>query len=142
MTIWTCAYLEHTFRDRLLEYSSQRSDEATANYVRNQVRRVRNPSVGKMCEVLGHFDAAWKEQFRDRAGEQMLDSITSIVQQRNRIAHGAETDVTVRQIYAHFRRVRALGEVLAAVLMAARGTEFTIGESIVRGGSGGTRLRS
>ena len=124
MTIWTCAYLEHTFRTRVLEYSSQGSDEATANYVRNQIQRVRNPSVMKMCEVLGRFNAGWKERFRENAGEPMLDSITSIVQQRNRIAHGEQTDITVRQIYAHFLHVRTLGEVLATVLVASKRTQI------------------
>lgn len=137
MTIWSCAYLEHTFRTSVLEYSTQHSDSATASYVRNQIRRVRNPSVQRICEVLGHFDASWKERFKENAGDLMLDSITSIVQQRNRIAHGERTDGTAREVYAHFRQVKALGDVLAAVL-AAQDAERRQNARSSRSGASGT----
>lgn len=119
MTIWTCAYLEHVFRARVAEFARGGSDPATANYVRNQMDRIRNPRVSKMCGVLGDFNDEWKKRFRERAGQPMLDSITSIVQQRNRIAHGERTDLTVRQVHDHFRAVRDLGDILAAVFVVS-----------------------
>ena len=82
----------------------------------NSVARVRNPSVESICGVLGQFDADWKKTFRVIAGNSLSTSVDSIVDQRNRIAHGEITNVTVDRIYRHFEVVRAFGDVLTAVL--------------------------
>ena len=84
-----------------------------------------------MCGVLGRFDPEWKAAFRGQAHEELRASVDSIIEQRNRIAHGRMSQITMEEIHRYFQRVRGLGGVLREILAESSLTESASAKLVV-----------
>ena len=119
--ITTSGALERSFKTIIADYVTHGEPAYIDEYITRTLRRSSmNPSVEAIVKTLVQFDSGWKDSF-NRAinslphGARDKDALTSLVEIRNKIAHGAPVIVSfndVVQYYVHARNVVAQLEVV------------------------------
>ena len=82
---------------------ARRTAVTTSNYVAIQLERFRNPKMEYISQLIGAFDQNWEPTFRQLVLGAPADSVDSIVNNRNRIAHGENVGISYVTIKDYFR---------------------------------------
>lgn len=98
VTVWVSGYLESACREVVLDYTKRRADENIVSYVSHTLKRFSNPRMDRILELLRAMDAAAADRLKRFADGQITASVNSIVSNRNRIAHGRSTQITLLQV--------------------------------------------
>jgi len=88
------------------EFCRKRSATQVANYADTQLNRLQNVKTEKLLQLVGGFDPAWRrstEQFMEGARKDALDSVVNL---RNKIAHGESVGITYARISEYYTRIK------------------------------------
>lgn len=104
LCVRTYAYLETSVETILRAYvRSVSNDNVLEKVVNVQLRRHRNLSRSELLQLIGNFSDEWRVRIRDSIKGRLGDSLDSIVNLRNGIAHGSETsDVSLDALRNYF----------------------------------------
>lgn len=96
LAVLVSGYLEQAIKEVLLNYSSLGSRPQIAKYIESTWPISRNMSADNINNILSHFNTHWSEKFSDWLKDDIIrkSRINSIVQWRNSIAHGQESNTT------------------------------------------------
>lgn len=108
-------YLEKAFREFVLEYARRNGSESLTRFVEHNARYFTNLKTGKICEYLGYFREAWADQFRDEIFEEEENAVNSVVNLRNRIAHGESVSLTMGRIRGYYACVNRVVTVIGNI---------------------------
>ena len=102
--ILTAGFLEISLRELYSEFAKRYSSPQVARFTSMELERISNPKAGRFVDTARRFDTAWAdelEKFLDENGGRRRDSIDSIMNNRNQIAHGGNAQVSVGRIREH-----------------------------------------
>jgi hypothetical protein len=106
------AAIDVCVEDCLLEYCERSKDKRIIAYVKRQINRARNPTIGTLCNMLESFEPTWKASLELYADQKVRSDIGSIVDNRNEIAHGRNSTITFGRLLPWIRTAKALcGEI-------------------------------
>jgi hypothetical protein len=110
--ILASAAIDVCVEDCLLEYSERGKDKRVSEFVKRQISRARNPTVGTLCAMLQSFDQDWGGRLEKYADDAVRSDIGSIVHNRNEIAHGRNSTITFGRLLPWIKTAKALcGEI-------------------------------
>ena len=112
MTIWVSCYLEVICRDVLVTYAEKKSDESIAKFVDKNLQRMRSPKTGAILDLVGSFDKDRANRLKKFSEGRIKESVDSVVNLRNQIAHGRSMNATIATVKAQFDDSRKLAEKL------------------------------
>lgn len=95
-------YLENVLKILVANYSEGSSPRAVSNYLQNHLKSVTNLSEDKMQKVLNKFSEDWSTNFSERVTEQQIQSLNSIISNRNSIAHGQQDNISYKVIGQYY----------------------------------------
>lgn len=107
LCVVVAAFVENGLQTIYSEFASQSSSWQVARYVQNRLGRVTNPNSRLFLEVAGSFNDDWREELEVHLLEvdsSRKDALDSIMNNRNQIAHGRSTGITVHRVRAYFER--------------------------------------
>jgi hypothetical protein len=109
--------LEICIREVLREYTRRRANPTVLRAVERRLASFQNPQCQRIIDVLSDFDVEWSRKFeRFSTTDDMKDKIDSIVANRNLIAHGRPTGISVGRINefnsAHRRTLEFIHEMI------------------------------
>ncbi len=123
--IRACGTIEVAFKDIITDHCIKRTKKQVKFYLENKVRNSSmNPSYDNICKTLNNFDPEWKEKFKEEIGnqtnqDQIRTSIKSLVENRNLIAHGGHTNLTITDIIYYFNNsiiaIKILDNIISGV---------------------------
>ena len=99
--ILTAGLLENSIREIYSEYVRSASSPQVSNFAVSSLQTVFNPNANRFVQVARSFSQEWGsslEDFLSANGGQRKDAIDSIINNRNQIAHGRITSVSVVQV--------------------------------------------
>ncbi len=104
LCVRTYAYLETSVETILRTYVRKVSNDNVLEKVVNvQLRRHRNLNRSELLQLIGNFSDEWRVRIRDALKGRLGDSLDSIVNLRNGIAHGSDTsDVSLDALRNYF----------------------------------------
>lgn len=107
------AYFELSLKDILKAYIDQApGDPNVAQFARRQLdqRRSRNLKHPQMLELIGEFNTQWKSKISDSTSSKLGNSLDSVVNNRNIIAHGELTAVflTIRDVDLYYQDLKQI----------------------------------
>lgn len=110
LCVRTYAYLETSVETILRAYvTSVSNDNVLERIVNSQLRRHRNLSRSELLQLLGNFSDDWRVRIRDELRGRLGDSLDSIVNLRNGIAHGRDTaDVSLVALHDYFNDAKSV----------------------------------
>lgn len=90
-------FIEVAIRTIFVDYA-RRTAVTTSDYVSRQLRGFRNPKSEEITQIIIAFDKTWSETFIREVDGAPSDSINSIVDNRNQIAHGENVGISYHTI--------------------------------------------
>jgi hypothetical protein len=106
------AAIDLCIEDCLLEYSERGRDRRILTYIKRQISRARNPTVGTLCGMLESFDQSWRTGLEAYASDTVRSDIGSIVDNRNAIAHGRNSTITFGRLLPWIKTAKGVcGEI-------------------------------
>ncbi|MCY3574051.1 MAG: MAE_28990/MAE_18760 family HEPN-like nuclease [Chloroflexi bacterium] len=100
----TYAEFEISIIDILRDYVRQtQNDKHVAHFVDSQLQnRRRNLKHNELLGLVGSFSEDWKKDVRASTHGELRDSLDSLVSQRNKIAHGEATYISLKDLKKYF----------------------------------------
>lgn len=117
LCILSAGFIEESLRIILTGYARDRCDPRCRTFVEKHLDRAPNPRPENIAELLGSFDSDWKKSVEEFFPSQDGDgAIGSLIANRHLIAHGRDSQVTLRRVKDwHEVAVRVIEHVQACV---------------------------
>lgn len=89
--------LERACARLLTDHASRTSSPRIARYAGSRLKQLQNLNAPKIEELLQSFDPLWAQEIEEFWTGQIRDAISSLVNNRNQIAHGQQVGVSLAQ---------------------------------------------
>jgi len=109
-------YLENVIKSLVAKYSEGSSPQAISTYVQNTMKHVTNLSEDKMTKLLKKFNEDWELKFIEKVTDQQLESLNSLISNRNSIAHGQQDNISYRYIGQYYSDVKCIVLILKEII--------------------------
>ena len=100
LVVRACGYIEAVAEECVTSYTLSRSSPQVARYCRSWLGKGRNPSPGNLYDLASKFDQSWVGELKElfAADDSLVKrELESLIDRRNKIAHGAGENVTARK---------------------------------------------
>jgi hypothetical protein len=103
LCILVSGFIEKRIVDIIKAYATKRSSKEIQSYISKSLTGTTNLRIEKIVKLIGLFSPEWEEQIKatERYCEYQ-ESLNYIIGNRNTIAHGGSSSVTMKDIDANF----------------------------------------
>lgn len=105
-------YLEIVLKCLVCKYSEGNSPKPVSNYLQNDLKNITNLSPDKIQKTLCKFSIEWYDNFESKVTEQQLQSLNSIISNRNSIAHGQQDNISYKVIVQYYNDLKEIVKIL------------------------------
>lgn len=109
-------YLENVIKILVAIYIEKGCPQPVSNFVLQDIKGLTNLSEEKLLKFLSKFSGDWGEKFQEKISEKQLESLNSIISNRNSIAHGQQDNISYKMIGQYYidlkEIVRALKDII------------------------------
>jgi len=102
------SYLEAAFRELLIQYTQQRAHPSVVSYIDFTLGMFRDPNMEKILQLIGRLDPEYRRLLETQASLRLKDSVDSISANRNNIAHGRRSGISLGQVRNYYDDARAI----------------------------------
>ncbi len=98
-------FLENALAETLCAYVAVRAQPAVAAFSNATLRKIQNPKASRFVEIVSRFNKDWGSDldvYMSDGSERRKSAINSIMANRHLIAHGKNSNVTLRQVKDYF----------------------------------------
>jgi len=106
LCVLSSGLIEQAVIHTLSAYSEKRSHPNVSRYVSARVSKLRNAKFEDVLIILSHFSPSWRDHFEANTPSEVKDAIDSIVNNRNQIAHGAQTGISLATFVEYYKQVK------------------------------------
>lgn len=103
-----CAGIEQALIEALSNYAGNSGDVRLEEFVTSALKSGKNPTPGYLKSTLERFDPEWGSSLQTFLNANISSDISSIVNNRNRIAHGEQVQLGVASIKSWSPSARSL----------------------------------
>lgn len=113
LCVLTCGYLEVAVATILHDYAKGASNPNVARFASSAIRKVmKSPRLDNLLDVVGSFDPAWKTSLEAFAAGEVKEAINSLVGQRQLIAHGNDSQLSLGRFKSYYTSAKRFVEEL------------------------------
>ena len=109
-------YLENVLKILIASYSEGSSPQPVSNYLQNSIKSITNLSEDKIQNTLSKFSEDWGVNFSNRVTEQQVQSLNSIISNRNNIAHGQQDNISYKTIGQYYLDLKEIIKLLRDII--------------------------
>jgi hypothetical protein len=102
LCVQVSGFLEVSIKTIYREYAKNTSAPNIQNYVTKQLSNFQNPTSGKISNLVGSFNPEWEKELNDAIEGEIKDSIDSIINIRNKVAHGENSGIRLSTIKNYY----------------------------------------
>jgi hypothetical protein len=102
------SYLEAAFREMVLMFARAQASPSVVRYVDSTLSAFRDPNTEKILQLLGRLGSKYREGLEAEISGKLKDSVDSISANRNNIAHGRRSGISVAQVQSYYNDARVL----------------------------------
>lgn len=106
LTYYCCVrvsgFVENCVRIILASYSTPRTQDHVRTFVEGKLDRFPNPTFDQICKAIADFNDQWNHDFKTRIPTAVRESLRSINVNRNQIAHGGTSTITIGQLQGYY----------------------------------------
>jgi hypothetical protein len=118
LTFYLCVrvsgFMENCVRIIFSEFSAPRSKDQVVTFVGNKLKKFPNPTYSEIIKIAKDFDKQWSIGFKKTITRQHQLSIESININRNQIAHGGTSGITIGDLFDYYQDIVKIIENLEA----------------------------
>ena len=114
-------YLENAIQIILLDYVQSNTDDLpTQEFVGANLRRI-NSRYEDIMGIVRRFSEDWRKELRDKDVQRFKASLTTVAENRDHIAHGRDSLITLPELQSYFVDATELVELLHLTCNAQAG---------------------
>ncbi len=119
LTYYLCVrvsgFVETCVRGILVAYSTPRAQDHVHAFVVSKLERFPNPTFDQICKTIADYSDQWNRDFKNRIPDRVRGSLRSMNVNRNQIAHGGTSTITIGQLQQYYQDIILLITELEAV---------------------------
>jgi hypothetical protein len=108
LTYYLCirvsGFIEDCVRTIFSDYVDTNSKNSVKTFAIGKLKKFPNPTWSAILSLVKDFDSNWAEQLKLRIDPSWSDGIDSIVSNRNTIAHGGSSSITLNELDGYYRK--------------------------------------
>ena len=114
--VLTSGYVENTVREVYGQYVRKNSySEPVIRYTTKQLEGVQNPRPDKLINIASGFDPSWGRALEAYLADDFRsEAVSAIMSNRNLIAHGRSSNITVGQVSLYLGKIVEVAEFMEA----------------------------
>lgn len=109
-------YLENVIKILVLNYAEGSSPKPISNFLNEDLKSITNLSKEKLERLLKKFSNDWLQDFQSRVTERQMESLNSIISNRNSIAHGQQDSISYRVIEQYYNDLKEVINILKSII--------------------------
>jgi hypothetical protein len=113
LCVLVSGYFENAVAELVLEHARKTGLPTFQRFVDHRTRTFTNANTQKLRQLLGSFDPDWGEDLDAFVVDSLKDAVDSVVDLRNKIAHGESVGVTYHRIAEYYSRIKKVVERVA-----------------------------
>jgi len=117
LCIRSSGYLENVVKDLIISYVSTVASKFTANYVEAEIKNFTNVTYDKLVKLLKQFSTQWADDFEEGINEKQVNSLNSIVANRNSIAHGHQDNLSYKIMKDYYIELKNIIKLLKSIVV-------------------------
>ena len=117
LCILISGYTDKLFINMLIQYFSVRNGPRISRFMTQTYKHTSNLKMKKIEEILSSFDKEWANKLKEcQKYDEYTAAINSITDNRNKIAHGENTTVTVKSLEDWFKKINEFFEEINKII--------------------------
>lgn len=101
--IKSCGTIEIVFKDIIYNHLIKNANqEAIAYFSKNVKESSSNPKIDNICSLLKQINVNWNTSFKSKATDIDKQSLNSLVELRNQLAHGNSITSSIDDVITYF----------------------------------------
>jgi hypothetical protein len=102
------SYLEAALREMVLSCARAQAGPSVVRYVDSTLGVFRDPNTEKILQLVGRLDSRYRDVLEAQVAGRLKDSVDSISANRNNIAHGRRSGISLGQVYSYYNDARVV----------------------------------
>ncbi len=115
LCILVSGFIEVSVGSIFSDYAKRTASPKIANFVESNLNEFQNPKMEKILSLTGRFSKDWQADLRKDTDGDIKDAIDSIVANRNAVAHGKPSPLTIARVRDYYIRVIDLVELIEKI---------------------------
>lgn len=116
LCILVSGFVETAIAELAIEYCRKRSTPTVSNYAGSQLVRLQNIKTERLLQIMSRFDPKWRTELEVFVDGPRKDALDSVIDLRNKIAHGESVGVTYTRIKEYYQRIAEIIDFIAQKL--------------------------
>lgn len=112
LCVLTSGFLETSIQAIFSNFTQKTASPKVANFVENKLKEFQNPKMEKILLLIKLFSSEWESLLRNRTEGELKDAVDSIVNNRNKIAHGDDVGITYARMYNYYKNAVTVIELI------------------------------
>jgi len=105
LCVLSAGFIENGVKEIYSKFVSASANPYITNYVNQSLSKLRNPKTGNILELTGSFNKVWRDSLEEYMNDEgRREAIDSIMTNRHKIAHGKNSDITIRRVNDYFKK--------------------------------------
>jgi HEPN superfamily RiboL-PSP-like protein len=105
LCVLVSGFVETAVAELAIEHCRGRSAPTVLNYASIQLDRTQNLNAGKLLQLVNAFDPKWFADLSVYIEGARKDALNSVLNLRNKIAHGESVSLSMARITAYFKEI-------------------------------------
>jgi hypothetical protein len=115
LCVLVSGFLETATSELVLAHARTHGAKSLQRFVDQRTKSFTNANSQKLTNLLGDFDPDWRVALEEFIVDDLKDAVDSVVDLRNKIAHGQSVGVTYKTISDYYSRVQRVVERIAEI---------------------------
>jgi hypothetical protein len=108
LVIRVSGLVEQVVTEIVLTYVATQASQPIAAHVSWRMGTFQNPNIERVLQLVGSFDRSRRTQLEAAIEESEKEALGSVRAQRNRIAHGEPSTVSLTQVCAYYVEIKKM----------------------------------
>ncbi|MBZ0145793.1 MAG: hypothetical protein K8F56_19700 [Rhodocyclaceae bacterium] len=110
LCILVSGFVETAFEELAIEHCRRRASPTVLSFAARKLARPQNLKAEPLLRLLGSFEASWRVELEGFLAGERKDALDSLVDLRNKIAHGDTVTVSLIAVKRYYKAVREVVE--------------------------------
>ena len=114
LCVLVSGFLETSIPAVYTQYSGKCAAPNVQRFVSVNLNRFANPNMERVLQLAGSFNKQWGESLKQAVEGELKNAVDSICSNRNQIAHGRDTGISLGRVRAYYAKAVELVEIIEA----------------------------
>ena len=115
LCVLVAGFLENALTEIYTDFAKRAASEPVASFAGSALARIQNPNAERFLQTARAFKSSWADELEQFLGEEgCKEAIDSIIANRNQIAHGQDSGITIVRVSDYLEKCVQVIEFLEA----------------------------